>query len=142
MHKRSLAFMSFGKNPAWCKRSLRTFSEKLETALPQTVEGRLNGGPQTPWLSYISNYAFLSRKLLLSPGRKISSKKMASWFVFLMKTLIFHQWFSIHNLGLNTRWVKKEMLSKIIHFDKRLYIFLKQTILGLKTKQILDNKSW
>ena len=38
---------------------------------------------------------------------------MALW-CFLMKTLTFHQWFSIHNFMLNTRWVKKEVLSKII----------------------------
>ena len=41
---------------------------KLENVLVETVEVRLNGEPQTPWLSCISNAALLSLKILLFAG--------------------------------------------------------------------------
>ena len=47
----------------------------LETVLAQTAVRSLNGEPQTPWLSCISNAALVSLKLLLSVGQNISSKK-------------------------------------------------------------------
>ena len=56
-----------------------------------------------PLLSCISNAALVSLKLLLSVDRNISLK---NGFV------IFYQWFSIHNLWLNTGWVKNELLPK------------------------------
>ena len=71
---------------------------------------------------------------------------------FLIKTLIFHQWFSIYNLGLNTRWMKKEMLCKIISLPMRQTFFLEMAdftdfynklIFDLKrNRRLLDNKSW
>ena len=70
-----------------------------------------------------------------------------------MKTLAFHQWFSIHNLSrLNTRLVKKELLRKMISFStKETFFFKCQTLhiskinpfLDLKrNKRLLENKSW
>ena len=52
---------------------LHAFSE--QTILAGTVGGPLNHKPQTPCLSYISNAAVISLKLLLSVGQNISSKK-------------------------------------------------------------------
>ena len=48
---------------------------KLETVLAQTVGSYLNGEPQTPSLSYISNAKLLSFRLLLSAVKNTSSKK-------------------------------------------------------------------
>ena len=48
---------------------------KLETPLAQALGGRLNGEPQAPLLTSISNAARLSLKLLLSGGQNISPNK-------------------------------------------------------------------
>ena len=47
---------------------------KLETVLAQTVGSYLNGEPQTPSLSYISNAKLLSFRLLLSAVQNTSKK--------------------------------------------------------------------
>ena len=52
---------------------LHTFSK--QTILAETVGGPLNRKLQTPCLSYISNAALISLKLVRSVGQNISSKK-------------------------------------------------------------------
>ena len=111
----------------------------------------MNGEPKIQWLSYISNAALLSLKFLLLVGQNIFSNN-GFMICLLMKTLIFHQWFSIHNLILNTRWVKKKYLPcKIISLSTKetffslndwLHISKKNSFLYLKqNKKILKNRS-
>ena len=56
---------------------------KLETVLAQTVGKGLNGEPQTPWLSYISNATLLGLNLLLAVGLNISSKIWLRYLIFI-----------------------------------------------------------
>ena len=56
---------------------------KLETVLAQTVGSYLNGEPQTPSLSYISNAKLLSFRLLLSAVQNTSKK----W----LRNLVFNE---------------------------------------------------
>ena len=111
MHKWSLVLTLFEKSYVKWMIAYILSLRKLETILAETVVGRLNGESLTPWLSFISNAARLSLKLLLSAGRSISSKK---WLrdLFFNEDSNIHQWFSIHNLWFNTFWVKKELLHK------------------------------
>ena len=82
----------------------------------------------------------LSLKLLLSTGQNISSKNGFMIF-FLMKTVAFHQWFSIYNLCLNTHWVEKDLLSKKIHFPQDQCFFCKFRTLHIsKINSFLDLK--
>ena len=101
----------------------------------------MNGEPHIPWLSCISNAAPLNLKLLLPPGRNISPKKLLCDLFFLTKTLTFHQWFSIHKVGLNTLYVRKVLLSKVISLLTRHMFFINcQTLHISKTNSFLDLK--
>ena len=69
---------------------------------------------------------------------------------FLMKILIFHQWFSIHDHSLATSWIKKTAKQNNFTFHET-NIFLKcptlhvsniKSFLDLKLHKKLLNKSW
>ena len=63
---------------------------------------------------------------------------MAFWIVFLLKTPKFHQWFSIHNIGLNTCWVKKKF-----NFPRHKHVFFKCPILRIyKIDLFLNLTRW
>ena len=140
MHKRSLVLTLFEKSYVKWMIAYILSLRKLEYILAETVVGRLNGESLTPWLSFISNAARLSLKLLLSAGGSISSK---NGFViyFLMKTLTFTNDFPFTTSGLTHFGWKKNcstnslsarqifFLCLILHISKR------NSFLDLKTKQ-------
>ena len=66
---------------------------------------------------------------------------MASWFVFLMKTLTFHQWFFIHNLYWTHGW-KKDMFrkKKFIFHKTKCFFFKFWTLYVSKINPFLDLK--
>ena len=97
----------------------------------------MNGEPQTTWSRCFSNAAIDSVELLPFTGWNISSEN-GFRICFLMKTVTFHQWFFIHNLMLNTRWVKN--LAFFYKCPTRLVSKI-NSFLDFKGKPI-DNKSW
>ena len=113
----------------------------------------MNGEPQTPWLSCISNASIFSLKLLLSAGRNISSKeRLCDLFYnedFDISSVIFHSqpWVEHHTLGKKRTVIQNNFTlhrTNIFFFKYfTLYICKINSFLNLKqNKMLLDNKHW
>ena len=88
------------------------------------VSGRLNGEPQTPRMSCISNAAIPSLKILLSAGQNLSTEKWLRDLFFNEDSNISTMIFYSQPWAEHTRWMKKELSCKRISLSTRQTFFL------------------